>query len=43
MNKRIYLLNGPNLNYWVSDSSYMGQETLDDVTQNCEKIAASVA
>ena len=42
MSKRIYLLNGPNLNLLGQRQTELyGSETLDDVTQNCEKIAAS--
>ena len=40
MSKRIYLLNGPNLNLLGQrQTETYGYETLDDVTQNCEKIA----
>ena len=42
MSKRIYLLNGPNLNLLGQrQPEIYGYQTLDDVTQNCEKIAAS--
>ncbi len=42
MSKRIYLLNGPNLNLLGQrQPEIYGHHTLDDVTQNCEKIAAS--
>ena len=42
MRKHIYLLNGPNLNLLGQrQTEVYGSETLDDVTQNCEKIAAS--
>ena len=42
MRKHIYLLNGPNLNLLGQrQTKVYGSETLDDVTQNCEKIAAS--
>ena len=42
MSKRIYLLNGPNLNLLGQrQPEIYGYETLKDVTQNCEKIAVS--
>ena len=42
MNKRIYLINGPNLNLLGQRQTELyGSETLNHVTQNCEKIAAS--
>ena len=42
MRKHIYLLNGPNLNLLGQrQTEVYGSETLDDVTQNCEMIAAS--
>ena len=42
MSKCIYLLNGPSINLLGQrQPALYGYETLDDVTQNCEKIAAS--
>ena len=43
MSKRIYLLNGPNLNLLGNrQTGLYGYETLHDITQNCEKIASSL-
>ena len=43
MSKRIYLINGPNLNLLGNrQTGLYGYETLHDITQNCEKIASSL-
>ena len=42
MSKRIYIINGPNLNLLGQRQTELyGSETLNHVTQNCEKIATS--